>query len=407
MASEMGSLSQAGPSLSYWGSLADQSYGKPEKKVHLYKDETNPYIQEFNVSFRAQYQVAAMSANQGTYEGSDGFTDGWRRFRLGWNMTAFKDFKIANVWNIGGVPASGRLQNGAWDHHRLTKGNLYEAYIDYNAGNEITLSLGKTLPLYMAENRKSSAKYDLPEMEILESQLASSSSFGVWAKEEGKKEMIWWNAGVWSNTEKPERGEWGTWDGVNVMGRISCRVDGALLKEGRIHLDWVHNFEDRENMLLQKRKDAYVGPGAEDTVALYYVGKNGPFELTLQSLLGLRPASYKQGSAIVNPDNVYGFLVMPTYMISPNVQAVMRYQWAAGDRGVKLCSNYTTTLVPTQGSYVDRYQAIALGFNFFVYSEVPDRLRISTMVEYGNSHRKEATGGFTGWTFIAGVYTNF
>ena len=392
---------------SNWGGLMDQSYGHPSKKLSLYKDDSNPYIQEFNINMRAQYQMAAISANQGTHPGSDGFTDGWRRFRLGWNMQLFRDFKVANVWNIGGLPGTGQNRNGQWDHHRLTQGNLYDAYVEYNAGNEVKVAVGKTLPMYMAENRKSSAKYDLPEMAVLESGLASSSSFGVWATEEGAKERIWWQFGVWSNTEKYLRGTWGTWDGVNVLARVSCRMDEALLKEGRLYLDWNHNFDDRDDMLLQKRDDRYVGSNAEDIVALYYVGKDGPWELTLQSLFGLQQAAYKSGKTVVAPDNVYGFTVMPTYMVTPNVQAVLRYQWAAGDNGIKMPSNYTTTLVPTQGSYVDRYQAIALGVNFFVYSEVPDRLKIAAMAEYGNSHLKEGAGGFTGWTFIVGVYTNF
>lgn len=392
---------------SFWGSLLDQSYVDPAKKVHLYKDDTNPYIQEVNLCFRAQYQMAAMTANQGTYEGSDGFTDGWRRFRLGGNMTVFKKFKIANVWNVGGVPVTGQYRNGAWDHHRLASGNLYEAYVEYNGESDFKLSVGKSLPLFMAENRKSSAKYDLPEMSVLETALAMGSSFGVWAQQETSERSWNWNLGLWSNTEKPRRGEWGTWDGVNLMGRVSRKVDDLLLKEGRLHLDWVHNFTPSDEMSLKSREDKYVGSNAEDIFAFYYVGKEGPWELSMEAIYGLKPASYKQSGKVVSPEDVYGITIMPMYMISPHVQGVVRYQWAAGDQGVKLPGNYTTTLVPTGGSYVDRYQALALGFNFFIYSAVPDRLRVSTMVEYGNSHRKQGTGGFTGWTFLAGVYTNF
>lgn len=38
-----------------------QSYGDRPGNVHLYRNDANPWLQEFNVSLRAQYQAAAVS----------------------------------------------------------------------------------------------------------------------------------------------------------------------------------------------------------------------------------------------------------------------------------------------------------------------------------------------------------
>ena len=81
-------------------------------------------------------------------------------------------------------------------------------------------------------------------------------------------------------------------------------------------------------------------------------------------------------------------------------------QWAKGNDGVSLMRRYSC-LVPTQGSYVDEYKALGLGFNFYLFPENRNRMKIMTMAEYGNSCRKSSSGGFTGWSFIGGVYLDF
>ena len=68
-----------------------QSYGARPGNVHLYRNGENPWLQEFNVSLRAQYQAAAVAPNGSeTYPGSHGRTEEWRRLRLGWNARVLR-----------------------------------------------------------------------------------------------------------------------------------------------------------------------------------------------------------------------------------------------------------------------------------------------------------------------------
>ena len=73
------------------------------------RDHKNPYIQEFNVSLRMQYGLDWIDPNgegrvMGEKEGNGRrFNDEWRRFRAGFNMKFLNNFKLNNVWNIGGM----------------------------------------------------------------------------------------------------------------------------------------------------------------------------------------------------------------------------------------------------------------------------------------------------------------
>ena len=135
-----------------------QSYGDRPGNVHLYRNDANPWLQEFNVSLRAQYQAAAVSpSGSGTYPGSHGRTEEWRRLRLGWNARVLRDLKVANIWNMGGVDSLGYYKGGRWNDHKMTRGNLYEANLEYSLPGAV-VGAGKVLPVILAENRISSSK---------------------------------------------------------------------------------------------------------------------------------------------------------------------------------------------------------------------------------------------------------
>lgn len=379
-----------------------QSYGARPGKVHLYRNDTNPWLQEFNVSLRAQYQAAAVSPNgSGMYPGSHGRTEEWRRLRLGWNARMFRDLKVTNIWNMGGVDGLGYEKEGRWHGHRMTRGNLYEANLEYSLP-DATVGVGKVLPVILAENRISSSKYKLPEISAVENMLVSDSSFGVWSYNDEKKEPLGYYAGLWSNTDERSRGTWGTWESVNMSLGLSARADGMLLKEGRLYCDWIYNWGDMKDRPYDGN---YTGTGARNVLALYYYGKQGAFELMAQAVWASRLREYSSGGGVIAPSGLAGLTVMPSFNLTGHVQAVARYQLAFGPDAVKLNKRYAS-LAERGGNRVDCYQAVAAGLNFFVYRDDPARLKIMTMAEYGHS-RGGRSAGFTGWTFICGAYTNF
>lgn len=388
-------------------SLWDQAYGKnPSDKVYLYHNPDHPYIQGVNFLFRAQYQFGAISANQGSYAGSHSNTSEWRRFTLGGGVQVFKDFYFNNVWNIGGMNSMGYERNDVWYDHSQTRGSMSEIYVDYIHKGRPKVRVGKQFPHFFAENRHIGSDYNLPELPDLESQFITGSVYAVKVSEESPDKILNWGIAAWSNTDERSRNTWPTWQSAGTLASISSRVNETLMKKGRITLDWIHSTQNMDSMATARFRDNYTGSRAQNVLSLYYVGSQGPADLVLEALWAHKLASYRRGPHTIHPDNVFGIVVMPMYMLTEHIQAIARYEWSKGNDGVRLNPRYTN-LSPTNGAYVDERHNIALGFNFFVYPEKHNRLKIMTLAQYTTTDKKGAAGGFTGWTFIGGIYTNF
>lgn len=389
----------------------DQVFGKnPQKKFHLYKNDANPWIQEVNATLRMQYQAAWVDGHVGNYEGSRNWTSGYRRFRAGWNAKVLHDFKLQNVWNVGGVYNSVGSWNKArreWQDHTQTSTSLYEAYVQYNYRQKgYTFAFGKTNPEIYAENRVSSSSLKVPEFSIPESTVCFDSAWGFWAANDTKKDKLGYYAGIWSTTNDGNKQIWGTWESAFTTLELSYNVDKMALDKGRVYLDWVHSFADaKDGKALVREKDSFVGSTCEDVLAAYYIGKQGKLGLTAEVM-------YAMQSNVPSAGNMFGVVVLPTYALTDRVEAVARFQYATGDKAVNVGKNrYAKALQREAPGYADSYWALGAGFNFYVYAQEPSRLKIMTLLEYGNSSvAAEARGknaGFTGWQFICGAYLNF
>lgn len=387
--------------------LWNQAYGpKPADKVYLYRDEKNPVIQGVNFLFRAQFQAGAISANQGAWPGSHNSTTEWRRFTLGGGIQFLQNFHFTNVWNIGGLDTMGYQANDMWYDHGQTRGSMSEIYIDYIHKGRPSVRVGKQFPHFLAENRHIGSDYNLPELPQLEAQLSTGAVYGVKVSDDSPDKIPGWGLAIWSNTDERSRNTWPTCQSAGTLVNGSVRVNDTLMKKGRISLDWVYNTQDMNKMATAHFRDNYIGNRAKHTLALYYVGSQGPADLVLEGIWAHDLASYRKDGRIIQPSNVYGVMAMPMYMLTEHIQAVGRAEWSKGNNAVRLNPRYSN-LARTNGLSVDEYYAFAIGLNFFPYPDKHNRLKIMTMVEYSNSNRKRDTGGFTGWTFIGGVYTNF
>lgn len=257
------------------------------------RDHKNPYIQEFNVSLRMQYGLDWIDPNgegrmMGEKEGNGRrFNDEWRRFRAGFNMKFLNNFKLNNVWNIGGMDGleSYNAKTNTWDTSDLTY-SLYELNLEYKGG-PVTYAIGKIKPRITGEYRTSSSAILTIERSMLVNQLRSETNYGFQVNNSDKKDKLGWAAGVWLN------GNGGTGTGTfnnriepAFNSRDNCFITGTLsydtsndvfLKKSRLWLDYAHNFtkwgDDAQNKAYEKLtgygfKSKYQGTGARDVVAL-------------------------------------------------------------------------------------------------------------------------------------------
>ena len=70
----------------------------------------------------------------------------------GLERQVLRDLKVANIWNMGGVDSLGCTKGGRWNNHKMTRGNLYEANLEYSLPGAVN-ECGKVLPVILAENR--------------------------------------------------------------------------------------------------------------------------------------------------------------------------------------------------------------------------------------------------------------
>ncbi|MFR4416354.1 MAG: porin [Akkermansia sp.] len=199
------------------------------------RDHKNPYIQEFNVSLRMQYGLDWIDPNgegrvMGEKEGNGRrFNDEWRRFRAGFNMKFLNNFKINNVWNIGGMDGleSYNAKTNTWDTSDLTY-SLYELNLEYK-GDPITYAIGKIKPRITGEYRTSSSAILTIERSMLVNQLRPETNYGFQVNNSDKKDKLGWAAGVWLN------GNGGTGTGTfnnriepAFNSRDNCFITGTL-----------------------------------------------------------------------------------------------------------------------------------------------------------------------------------
>jgi phosphate-selective porin OprO/OprP len=368
----------------------------------LYNNPENPWIQQFNFTLRLQYQVGFVDSHETLYPGSQGFEDEFRRVRAGWNMKFLDHWKIVNIWNLGGLDGFGWQANDVWHHHRAMTGNLYDLHLQYET-DDVLISVGKNFPAHLLEFRDSSGDYIIPEYAAVEESVRGDNSYGIIVKNSKKDDKLGWVTGLWSGTVTGLRQAWTSWETPFSQVELSyaCRLPG--MEKGRVYFDWLHSYTDMDHYRSSSHSGKYTGIKAQDIFALYYRGTSGPFGLWAEALWGRDPMSRTVNGTLYQPADIYGVIVTPTWMLTDHIQAVSRFQWGKGTGAIKLNQHYTA-LTETSGNYVDKYQAFAVGFNFYAYAKDLSKMKIMTLAEYSHSERKHGASGFTGWTWIVGAY---
>lgn len=389
---------------------ADFSFGNWAKNSFTLFDAErdgaeNPYIQEFSLKFRGQFQGAYVDSAGGSNRvkgGADGNSrhdnNEWRRFRIGAQAKVFDQFTIKGVWNIGGLDGRYKYKNGQWNRS-ASSASVDEFYIT-GKFSPVNVNFGKHKPAYMGEYRTSSAKLITLERSAIVNQLKAEKLYGLSVGKADTKATLQWNAGVWANGQR----DGNTWlepsfnseDGFLLGASLSYKTD----KNSRLYLDYMHSTRDQG---AQHPGTEYAGSGAQDVVALTWEAKENDLSFMAEGIAGFNVYDADSGG-----ENVYGLVLMPSYRISPHWEAVARYQLAAGSNAVAGDSRYYTT----NGAFSDMcdlQHGLYFGANYYVSPENPHALKLMFGAEYINSHGKDADGnkGFTGWQLSTGIRWDF
>lgn len=365
----------------------------------------NPYIQEFSLKARGQYQWGYLDPAGGT-DRLKGAAQGrdkrdnyeWRRFRLGAQAKVLEHFTVKSVWNIGGLDSRYKFSNGGWN--RSSTSASVDEFCVTGKFKPVAVTLGKHKPAYMGEYRTSSGKIMTLERSVPVNQLKAEKLYGISVANADSKDKFGWNIGVWANGQHDSN----TWlepafnSDDNAM--VGASVSYATGEKSRLYLDYMHSFYNQDG---SQADSEYAGPGARDVVALTWEAKKDKLSFMAEALAGFHVFSNAEAA-----ENVYGLVLMPTYRFSPHWEGVLRYQIASGSNAVNADSRYYTTNSSYSGTS-DLLQGVYMGANYYVCPKDPHMMKLMAGAEYFNSHGTDAKGnkGFTGWQLSTAVRFDF
>jgi len=383
-------------------SLLNAFCTKGKDFLTLYKNKENPYIQEFKLTARMQYQLGGVSGDE-EFLNTPSMEEEWRRFRLGAQLKFLERFTLTNIWNIGGLDARGGASGGVYSDNQ-TDAWIYELNLAYQQPDMFIATAGKMKPRITGEYRTSSSQILTVERSAIVNQLRPETNWGFQLQNPGKDDAFQWVVGAYSNFEDGDYGE--SWDWNSGMGLISLsyKADEILLKKGRVWLDYMFT---NQNMFTAPGSSAgYYGVNAKDFWALTYEGKQDEWYLLVD---GIVAKNLKQrGPNGDNADSAFGLNILPAYSFNRHWQAVGRYSYAySNDGGLRMDSRYVSTFTPNTRS-IESMHGFYAGMNYYVCADNPHMAKIMMGVEYITaeslaSNRK----GFDGFQYMISFRTNF
>jgi hypothetical protein len=345
----------------------------------LYKDDSNPHLQELKLRGRYQGQFHHTDADGGS---NSDWED--RRSRLGFDAKLIeKQLEIR---------ADFQSNDGFEDIYD----GLVDAYLRWKPAENLSLTLGKTKPLI--------AQYDWLESTNSQPTFERSQIFNqlninraTAFTAEGSINTFNWRAGVYSNDTPGSTGGSGAWgDGEfgDLDGGISFSLgvghdfkDWFSADKADLRFDWLHSNREAGDLVFGRY---------DDLLSATFWWKDGPAAVVFEAFHG--------SSGDGTNSNVFGFFLQPTHDIVPGkLQLVGRYSFAAssGATGVRPQGRYEFSAGALKGN---SYHALYAGGQYFIHG---DKLKLMAGAEYAALGANSSSDSYDGFTFLTGVRLSF
>jgi hypothetical protein len=335
----------------------------------LYKDDANPFIQEFKLRGRYHGQYHWLDSEQGD---SNAWED--RRSRFGFDARFFdKKFEV-------------RLDAQSTDRFDPFYGGLVDAYLKWKPSSAFSLTLGKQKPRIGHYDwlQSTNAQPTFERSQIF-NQLRVDRAPGAVA--EGTVGRFSYDLGAYSNDVDREFGQFD--GGFSFGGGVGWDFKESLdVDRADLRLHWLHSDHQEADTVLNRYDNLF-------STTFWIEQDRAGF--VAEAFAGTGTSS-----------DVFGFFLQPTYDLRPGrLQLVGRYSFAHGDGADSVIaqSRYERTAPNlTGGGRGETYHAGYLGLQFFLHG---DNLKLMSGVEYARLDGGGNGGDFGGWTVLSGVRLSF
>lgn len=362
----------------------------------LHSDKSNPWIQEFKVNGRFQYQLGYVD---GKVNGTRDFsykTDEVRRFYLGSSAKLFQHLKVSGqaiVFDDDG-PTGG--EEGFEFQH------MYDLYALLNLKSAFGLEGFDALGIgYGAREVNMSNEWNTSSKNIKTVERSAisnkiwaydtefSNPTGVWV--EGQNGNLAWTLGAFSTTQDDWLAPWD--DGVLYYSNFGYDFSASTGADVSKVL-WTYFHQDVD------AGDQVLADGVEWATSLSMNYGRGPWELMVEGIYG-------NNGDQVNPareGDFWGLVVMPTVWLQKDkLEAVFRYQYEGSDedQGIRVYSRYSRRadvkegLGMLNGGRGDEHHSVYAGLNYYLCGH---NAKLMTGVQYDtiSSNGNDVYEGFTG-----------
>lgn len=262
----------------------------------VYKDKSNPYIQEVKFFGRAHYQWGYTDGESNGVD-FDGNGDELRRFRFGTSVKLLNGFKLAGRANF---------EKGGFRNTTFGYSSFDELYLNYDFGDlagfeDVTIGYGRYKMAFGGEEHTSSKKIKTVERSNINNTFAPRRATG--AVFEASRGGVDYVASVF--TTDRDRETFGSWNGgVGYLLSAEFEAFGGDVTADALFYDGAVGND--------------VSRRAKWAASLSYETEIGNWELFTNATYG------ETGG-----EDVYGIVIMPsTYLIEDKLEAVFRYQYA-------------------------------------------------------------------------------
>ncbi len=357
----------------------DEAFEKFFGLATLYKDDSNPYLEEFKLRGRYHGQYWDVDADQGSQSDWED-----RRSRFGFDAKLFEK-KVE-------VRADFQSNDGFNDIYD----GLVDAYIRWKPTSSLSFTAGKMKPLIgQYDFLESTNTQPTFERSQIFNQLSINRATGFTA--EGKIEDWSLRAGIYSNdtpTNTGGTGAWGDGEFGDFNGGLAITLGAGYdfkkllgTEKADFRLDWLHSE--------RKAGDFQFGR-YDDILSTSFVVK--------QECVGVAFETYYALGGDGDDSDVFGFFIQPTYDVIPKkLQLVGRYSFSTseGDLGVIGQGRYERT-VADAGGRGDLYHAIYGGLQYFIHG---DKLKLMAGAEW--SRLDGPVEAYDGFTLLSGIRFSF